>query len=117
MEAKAVARFARISPRKTRAIVKEIRKDKVSVALDKLHFIRKSAAPMIEKVIKSAVANAVKNHGADADALYIKELKVENGPILRWARRFMPRAMGRASAIHKRTSHITAIVSDDKNKK
>jgi large subunit ribosomal protein L22 len=117
MEAKAVARFARISPRKTRAIVKEIKNNKVSVALDKLHFVRKSAAPMIEKVIKSAVANAVKNFGADAEVLYIKELKVENGPILRWARRFMPRAMGRASAIHKRTSHITAVVSDVKNKK
>ena len=117
MEAKATAKHVRISARKVRLVTKELSKDTVSSALTKLKFIKKSAALHIEKVLKSAVANATKNFGVDADALRIKEIKVDQGPILKHAKRFLPRAMGRASPIHKRSSHLTVTVTDDKTKK
>ena len=117
MEAKAIVRHLRIAPRKVRLVVDEINKDSFSKAITKLKFIKKSAAPHVLKVIKSAIANATKNHGADADALRIKNIKVDQGPILKNAKRFIPRAMGRATPIHKRSSHVTVIVTDEKIKK
>jgi len=114
MEAKATARHIRIAPRKVRLVVNQIKKNSVSDALTKLKFINKSAAPHVLKVIKSAVANATKNSGADADALRFKMIRVDQGPILKFAKRFIPRAQGRASAIHKRSSHVTVVVTDEK---
>jgi large subunit ribosomal protein L22 len=66
--------------------------------------------------LKSAMANATKTHGADAEKLYIKEIVVDQGPILKNAKRWQARAMGRASAIQKKTSHVTVVVTDTKNK-
>ncbi len=117
MEARATAKHIRVTARKARVVTKALGKADVSSALTKLKFIRKSAAPYVEKVIKSAVANATKNSGADADSLRIKNIKVDQGPILKHAKRFIPRAQGRASEIHKRSCHITVIVTDEKTKK
>lgn len=113
MEARATARYVRVTPRKTRVVANVLKKLSVSDAITKLKFIKKSAAPHILKVLKSAVANATNNFGMDADKLFIKDIKVDDGPILKYAKRFIPRAMGRASYIHKRTCHITVIVSDN----
>jgi large subunit ribosomal protein L22 len=66
------------------------------------------------KVLKSAIANATKNFGVDPDKLSIKTVKIEQGPTLKYAKRYIPRAMGRASQIHKRTCHITVVVTDNK---
>lgn len=117
MEAKATLKYLRIPPKKARMITTAIKKMTVSEALTKLKFINKSSAPHILKLLKSAAANAAKNSGADADALFIKEVRVDQGPILKYARRFMPRAMGSASGINKRSCHITIVVSDVKTKK
>lgn len=114
MEAKAKIRFLRMSPRKVRCVVNEIKRTDVNTALNKLKFINKAAAPHLLKVLKSAINNATKNFGVDADKLFIKDIVVDQGPILKYARRFIPRAFGRASQIHKRTSHITVIVTDNK---
>lgn len=114
MEAKAIARHVRVTPRKMRLVAQQIRKDSVSDALVKLKFINKAAAPHMLKVVKSAVANATKNFGVDADSLRIKEVVVDHGPTLKYAKRFIARAQGRASAIHKRSCHITVTVTDTK---
>ena len=113
METKAIARFVRITPRKTRLVADAIKKMSVSEAVEKLKFIKKSAAPHLLKVLKSAVANATKNFGVDADKLKIKKIIIDHGPTLKYAKRYIPRAMGRASLIHKRTCHITVVVSDN----
>jgi large subunit ribosomal protein L22 len=117
METKAIGRYIRISPSKLRLVAKQINKDSVSVALSKLEFINKAAAPHVLKVLKSAVANASKNHGADADKLYVMEAKVDDGPILKFAKRFHAQAMGRAAGIRKKAAHLTIVVTDKKLKK
>lgn len=111
MEAKAVAKYIRMSPRKARHVVDLIRGKKVDEALAILKFTPNHAAEAIGKVVKSAVANAEHNYEMDADSLYIAKIYVDGGPIIK---RFKPRAMGRADAIAKRTSHITVIVSEKK---
>ena len=92
--------------RKVRVIAKAVNRKKVEEALNMLRFIDRNAAPHMTKVLKSAVANASKNFGADADTLVIKSIVVDHGPTLKYARRFMPRAMGRATRIDKKTSHV-----------
>jgi large subunit ribosomal protein L22 len=114
MEAKAKLRYLRMSPKKVRVVAKEIKNKNVNFALTKLKFISRAAALPISKVLKSAVDNAVKNFGVDADKLFVKDIIVDAGPILKYAKRFIPRAFGRASQIHKRTSHVTVIVTDKK---
>jgi large subunit ribosomal protein L22 len=114
MEAKAIARHVRVTPRKMRLIAQQVNRNSVSDALTKLHFINKSAAPHMLKVVKSAVANATKNFGVDADNLRIKDIIVDQGPTLKYAKRFIARAMGRASKINKRSCHITVTVTDTK---
>ncbi|HDQ26009.1 MAG TPA: 50S ribosomal protein L22 [bacterium] len=114
MEAKAIGKHVRVTPRKLRLVAGQIKKNGVSEALTKLKFINKSAAPHIAKVVKSAAANATKNFGADADALFIKEIRIDHGPTLKYAKRFIPRAQGRASGIKKRSAHIVVVVSDSK---
>jgi large subunit ribosomal protein L22 len=101
---KASAKYVRISPRKVRMVVDTVRGKSVSQALSILTLTRKKAAKPVQKVLRSAVANATENDGInDVDDLLIDQIMVDEGPTLK---RFMPRARGRATPIHKRTSHI-----------
>ncbi len=109
MDAKAVARFVRIAPRKARQVVDLIRGKRVSDAQTILKFTPRFSAEIIGKVLNSAIANAENNFKLNRDRLVISEAYVDQGPTLK---RFMPRAQGRASAIHKRTSHITIVVAE-----
>jgi large subunit ribosomal protein L22 len=111
MQAKAVARTVRIAPRKVRLVVDLIRGKQVGEAVAILKHTPKAASPVIEKVLKSAVANAEHNYDMDINSLIVTEAYVNEGPTLK---RFRPRAMGRASQINKRTSHITLVVSEKK---
>lgn len=111
MEAKAIARSVRIAPRKVRLVVDLIRGKKVGEALAILKLTPKSASPVVEKVLLSAVANADNNHNMDVDNLVVSQIFVDPGATLK---RFRPRAQGRASSIHKRTSHITVVVTEKK---
>jgi large subunit ribosomal protein L22 len=101
---KASVKNVRISPRKARLVVDAVRGRSVSDALSILAFTRKKAALPVEKLLKSAVANAMDSHGVnDVDTLVIDQIMVDEGPALK---RFTPRARGRATPIRKRTSHI-----------
>ena len=111
MEAKAVAKYIRISPRKVRQVVDLIRGKDVSEAIGILKNTPKKAAGLVEKVVNSAVANAENNQEMFFEDLYIAKAYADEGPTMK---RFRPRAMGQASPIRKRTSHITIIVSDNK---
>ncbi|WP_431810846.1 50S ribosomal protein L22 [Lysinibacillus capsici] len=110
-QAKAIARTVRIAPRKVRLVVDLIRGKQVGEAVAILRHTPKAASPVVEKVLKSAVANAEHNYDLDINSLVISEVFVDEGPTLK---RFRPRAQGRASAINKRTSHITLVVSEKK---
>jgi len=101
--------FARISPQKIRLIVNQIRGKSVDKALTILLFSNKKSAFLIKKVLNSAIANAEHNKDADIDKLFLKQIFVNEGPILK---RIMPRAKGRADRIKKRSSHITVILED-----
>ncbi|MDK2823775.1 MAG: large subunit ribosomal protein [Clostridia bacterium] len=111
MEAKAVAKYIRISPRKARQVIDLIRGKDIQDAFAILKFTPNKGAELIEKVLKSAVANAEHNYEMDVDSLVVSRAYVDQGPTLK---RFKPRAMGRADLIRKRTSHITVIVSEKK---
>ena len=111
MDAVAKARHIRQSARKVRQVLDEVRGTNVENAMNKLHFTPKKAAKIIEKTLRSAVANALNREGSevDADKLFIKEAYVDEGPT---QRRFRARAMGRATVIRKRTSHLTIVVAE-----
>ena len=109
METKAVAKYIRISPQKTRLVADVVRGMDVDTAITTLRFMPKKAARILRKVIESAVANADQMETIDVDSLYVKSIQVDGGPSLK---RFRPRAMGRATRIIKRTSHITVIVDE-----
>ncbi len=109
MEAKAQARFVRIAPRKARIVVDLIRGKGVDEALSILTFTPKKGSKLIEKVLRSAIANAENNHDMSKDDLFISRAYVDEGPTLR---RFRPRALGRATRIRKRTSHITVALRE-----
>ncbi|MFD3449231.1 50S ribosomal protein L22 [Microbacteriaceae bacterium 4G12] len=111
MQAKAVARTVRIAPRKVRLVVDLIRGKQVGEAIAILRHTPKAASPVVEKVLKSAIANAEHNYEMDINSLVVSATFVDEGPTLK---RFRPRAMGRASQINKRTSHITIVVSEKK---
>jgi len=111
LEAKAMAKYIRISPRKVRQVVNLVRGKKIEEALAILKFTPKDAASAIAKVVKSAVANAEHNLELNRDALYISGIYVDQGPTLK---RFTPRAQGRADLKRRRTSHITVVVSEKK---
>ena len=111
MQAKATAKTVRIAPRKVRLVVDLIRGKDVGEAIAILKHTNRSASPVVEKVLKSAIANAEHNYEMDPDNLYISEAYVNEGVTLK---RFRPRAQGRASKIDKRTSHITLVVSEKK---
>ncbi len=106
-QVKARARFVRIAPRKVRLVADELRGKKVVTALAHLGFISKIAAGPLSKLVNSAIANAEHNYNLEKESLYIKELTVNDGPIIK---RFRPRAHGRAGAIRKRTSHIDLVL-------
>lgn len=109
MEAKAIARFVRISPRKAQQVIDLVRGKKVDEALAILKYTPKAAAPIVEKVVKSALANAENNHNMDRDSLYVAEIYADQGPTMK---RFRPRAQGRATTIRKRTSHIGVVLKE-----
>jgi large subunit ribosomal protein L22 len=102
---KAVAKFVRIAPRKARLVADEVRGKSVSEAVSILQFTNKRAAGIVGDVIKSAAANAEHNDDADVDALFVRDVRVDEGPTIK---RYRARAMGRATMIRKRTSHISA---------
>ena len=109
MEAKAVAKYVRIAPRKVRVVMDLIRGKNVAEAFAILRFTPKVGADAIEKVLKSAVANAENNFDMDVDKLYVSTAFVDQGPTLK---RIHPRSRGQAFKILKRTSHITVIVEE-----
>ena len=113
-EARALMRGTRQSPYKMRLVIDQIRGKDVNEALALLTFSKKHAAKQISKVLKSAVANAEQaarttNASLDVDQLYVRQATVNEGPKLK---RWMPAAMGRATPVHKRTSHIEIIVAE-----
>ncbi len=109
MEAKAVAKYVRISPRKARQVIDLIRGKGIGEAVAILRNTPKKASGLIEKVLKSAVANAENNYEMIIDELFVKEAYVDEGPTMK---RWRPRAQGMASPIRKRTSHISIVVSE-----
>jgi large subunit ribosomal protein L22 len=110
MAMKAKVKNVRIAPRKVRMVVDTVRGKSVSQAVHILTFTRKKAALPVQKLLKSAIANASENNGVtDVDDLFIDRITVDEGPTLK---RFMPRARGRATPIHKRTSHIQIILRE-----
>jgi large subunit ribosomal protein L22 len=109
MEVNARLRFVRMGPRKARLVADLIRGKGSEEALNILRFTKKSAAKAVGKLLKSAVANATQKK-IDIDRLYVKRITVDQGPMMK---RFMPRALGRATMIRKKTSHIQ-ITLDEK---
>ena len=108
MEAKAIARYVRVSPRKARIVVDLIRGKSVVRAREILAFTNRGVAETVEKTLNSAVANAENQHHVRPESLVVKTAYVDEGPTLK---RIRPRAKGSASRILKRTSHITIIVA------
>ncbi|MFZ5776460.1 MAG: 50S ribosomal protein L22 [Thermodesulfobacteriota bacterium] len=109
MEARALARYIRISPQKARLVADLVRGKSVEYALNTLRFMPKKGAMLLKKVIESAVANASQNEAIDVDTLYVKTIHIDGGPMLK---RISPRAQGRATRILKRTSHITVVLDE-----
>lgn len=109
--ARAVLNQVRIAPRKARLVIDLIRGKEVGEAIAILRHTNRGASPIIEKVLKSAIANAEHNYEMDPENLVVSEAYVNEGITLK---RYRPRAQGRASAINKRTSHITVVVSEKK---
>jgi large subunit ribosomal protein L22 len=108
-EVKSVAKFVRIAPRKVRIVADLIRGKNVADALAILKFTPKRGAVLLNKVLRSAIANAENNFDMDADNLVVSKCFVDEGPTLK---RIHPRSRGQAFSIFKRTSHITVIVSN-----
>ncbi|MBI2369942.1 MAG: 50S ribosomal protein L22 [Deltaproteobacteria bacterium] len=110
MEARAVARFMRVPPRKVGLVAELIRGKKIGEALNVLAFTPKAAARVVAKVLKSAVANAQQSQKIDVDTLYVKRVEVGPGPSLK---RIQPVAFGRAHRVLKRSSHITVVLDEE----
>ena len=111
-EAVAHLKFARMGPRKLRRVADAIRGKSVREALTLLKFAGVFAAAPIEKLLRSAVANAENNHNLDADGLFVRRITVDGGPGGRFTKRLDPRAQGRAAFKRKRLSHVTIVVGD-----
>ncbi|MCI3028449.1 MAG: 50S ribosomal protein L22 [Desemzia incerta] len=109
--AKSTAKSVRIAARKVRLVVDLIRGKSVGEAISILKFTPRGASPVVEKVLKSAIANAEHNYDLNIENLVVSEAFVDEGPTMK---RFRPRAKGSASPIMKRTSHITIVVSEKK---
>ena len=108
-EFRALHRHARISSRKARPVADLIRGKFVNEALEELDFVHRRASPMIEKVIRSAMANAGQDLDVDVNRLYVSDLRVDEGPTLK---RWRPRAQGRVYPILKRSSHISVVLTE-----
>ena len=109
MESKAVAKYVRIAPRKVRVVMDLIRGKNVAEAFAILKFTPKAGAVVVEKVLRSAVANAENNYDMDVDKLVIKTAFADDGPTMK---RIHPRSRGQAFSIFKRTSHVTVVVAE-----
>ncbi len=107
MESQAKLRNVRLSPRKARLVVDMVRGKGIQDAMNILQVSPQKTAPILSKLLKSAVANAEQGGVSDVDQLFVKTVMVDQGPALK---RFMPRAQGRASRIRKPTSHITVVL-------
>ncbi len=104
-----MTRFLRVSPRKVRLVVDQIRGKEVEAALNILKFTPKRSATIVTKVLRTAIANAETTQSVDVDRLYVKRVTVDEGGM--W-KRFMPRAQGRATRIRKRLSHVTIVIDE-----
>jgi large subunit ribosomal protein L22 len=109
METRASAKYIRVSPQKARLVVDLVRGKDVADAQQILDYSPKAAARIVSKILSSAIANAEHNNGLNPDVLYVAGAYVDEGPTLK---RFRPRAMGRATRINKRTSHITLVLDE-----
>ena len=109
MEARATIKFARISPRKMQIVLDLIRNQPADKAMAILKHTPKAACEYLEKLLKSAIANAENNHSMDVSKLYVAECSACPGPILK---RIRPIAHGRAYHIYKRTSHVTLVLRE-----
>ncbi len=109
MEVKARLRFVRIAPRKAQLVADLIRGRKSEEALNILSFTKKAAAKIVIKLLKSAIANATQKKTIDIDRLYVKKITVDQGPTMK---RYQARALGRATTIRKRTSHINIVLDE-----
>jgi large subunit ribosomal protein L22 len=109
VEVKAVAKHVRVPPRKVRRVVDLIRKQNAEAALQSVRFMRSKAARLVERVLRSAMANAENNAKLDRSALVVKDARVDSGITLPSRR---PRARGAIDLIHRRTSYITVIVEE-----
>lgn len=112
METRATAKFIKMSPRKVRLVVDIVRGLTATKALDQLKFMPKLASGPVKKLIKSGLANAINNYELDENNLFIKEIKVDEGPTIK---RWLPRAHGRATTLRKRTSHISLVIAEMKD--
>ena len=111
MESKAVAKYVRIAPRKVRVVMDLIRGKNVAEAFAILKFTPKAGAEVVEKVLRSAVANAENNFDMDVEKLYVKTAFADQGPTLK---RFQHHGRGMAYSIMKRTSHVTVVLDQVK---
>jgi len=110
MEVKAVAKYVRVSPTKIRKVARGVKGKPVEDALSVLGFMPQRSARVLGRIIRSAVANADQKPDIEVDNLLIANIVVNQGPSLK---RFRPRAMGRATRILKRTSHITVVLKEE----
>ena len=110
MEVKSVSKYVRISPQKVRKLAGAIKGKPVEAGLEILKFMPQKAAKIVDKTIRSAVANADQQQDLDVDSLVIRNVVADQGPTLK---RFRARARGRGTRILKRTSHITVILEED----
>lgn len=109
VEARAITRYVRLSPRKARLVADLIRGKSALEALDILEFANKKSAATIKKTLSSAIANATNNHEMDEEKLVVSTIMINEGPVLK---RIKPRAMGKADIIRKPTAHIVVAVSE-----
>ena len=109
MEVKARAKFIRTAPRKARMVTELVKGKGVGEALNILAFTKKAPAKIVAKLLRSAVANADQMKNIDVDTLFIKEITVDQGPTMK---RYRPRAMGRATIVRRRMSHITVVLDE-----
>ena len=110
MEVRAVTKYVRISPQKIRTVVGAVKGQPVEAGIDRLRFMPQKAARLIEKTLRSAVANADQRSDVDVDRLVIRNVTADPGPTLK---RFRARARGRGTRILKRTSHITVVLAEE----
>ena len=109
MEVKAVSKYIRVSPQKVRTLIGAVKGKPVETGLNVLRFMPQKAAKVLEKTVRSAVANADQHPDIDVDALIIRNITADQGPMLK---RFRARARGRGARILKRITHITVILAE-----